>query len=670
MEEIRVRYTADMAEYKKQMTDATVEVTNLDKAAAKVSDTTAKGAAAGAEHMKTFRQQVKDATIAYLELEKAQGANSKATQEAAAKVGELKGKMVEFQKLTESFNPHKKMIALKDSIELGARAFEGIIGVQALLGVKSEELEKTLVKVQAAMSVADSLSSLLNAGEAFKNLKSVIMTNVIPSLMSLKGALIATGVGAAAVALGLLIANWDAVSKAVKGFLGIAPSLQDTIEEETKAWEDQNKVIEENQKLQESHNSTLTGREKIKADVIKKGADEIIKLSQERDKKLLEIQNTGSKSFIEDTDKRKEEIAKINNRYGEMMSNAIIANTHDQQAVMDKFNKEDSEAAKKKYEEKKKRLDDERAWVDKARENQIEEDRKFREFQTTDEQERYQDALDEEHRLQKLHGDNRKEKRETDKQDAEDAKKLDKETASAKIKLATDVGSALVNITNTVTQLAGDNSEGAVVFSKAMALLNIGIATAVAYANATAAAVSGADVIASGGATIPAKMAAFYGIVAGNVASAIGIVASLAAPAAPKASTPKFKKGGFTGSGGNADNEGGFYAILHPYEYVVDREKTSAKNDEWKALDKSIMDYESLIYAKYVKPALIAQQKKIFSDNISNPMILQNNFDDSRIVSTLEKNKPATKDDISRLVKSVESYSREQSFLKRNTISR
>ena len=139
-------------------------------------------------------------------------------------------------------------------IETGAAAFQGIQSAVALTGVESEALTQTMVKLQAAQGLVNSVSIIANnlnkesiLGLQLRNglekAKNFILTgSIAPSLANAAAttaqaganvglatatgasttalklfrlALIATGIGAIVVAVGLLIANFDKVSAAV-----------------------------------------------------------------------------------------------------------------------------------------------------------------------------------------------------------------------------------------------------------------------------------------------------------------------------------------------------------------------------------------------------------------------------------------------------------------------
>jgi hypothetical protein len=139
-------------------------------------------------------------------------------------------------------------------VETGAAAFQGIQSAAALAGVENEALVQTMVKLQAAQGLVNSVSIIANnlnkesiLGLQLRNglekAKNFIMTgSIAPTLANVAAtqaqaganvglavatggattamklfrlAMIATGIGAIVVAIGLLIANFDKVSAAV-----------------------------------------------------------------------------------------------------------------------------------------------------------------------------------------------------------------------------------------------------------------------------------------------------------------------------------------------------------------------------------------------------------------------------------------------------------------------
>jgi len=669
MEEIKVKYTADVADYKKSLNEATVEVVKLDAANKKTQEDIDKSFQKSTEGVKTLKTQIREAQTAYMQMAAKFGEQSKQANEAALAVGKLKGEFKDFQERISTFDPNKKMQALKDSVNVAASAFQGLIAAQALFGNHSEELQRTLLKVQAAMSLADSLSSLLDAGDAFKNLKGIIMTQIIPALGTLRGALIATGIGAAAVAVGLLVANWDAVSKAVKNFLGIAPSAQDVLVSQTKELEKQNEAIERRNTLDNLRVEAMTGREKERSKLALKLGQDVLKAQQDGIAAELKLNDEKDVKYIQDNVERNKAITKSKQYYFDLQYALTEKYNTDISQLDAKYRKEDKDNLDKSIKEKKDKLKEISDWENKN----IEEgnDRIKKESQAES------DALDEEYEHRKYNSEQTQliignqiklieEQWAKDDEKSEDDKKKNKE----KLESAKELAIGLINIGNAVTTVSGANSKEAAIFQKTLALISIGVSTAIAISNAVASAMSpvAPQNVATGGLAGMAKAVSFAALIAGNTAAAIGIINSMDVPESPKVQTPKFKKGGYTGSGGNADADGGFWAMLHPREFVLDERATAAKREEAEALNNSIMDYEDLIYRKYTLPKLLAQKKILMTGNSDVSLI--NQFDDSNIVRELKKNKPATGEDIARLTKEVVKSTREQRFLKGNFFSR
>jgi len=171
------------------------------------------------------------------------GATSKEAVEAAKKAGELKDKIGDAKALTDAFNPDAKFKALSSSLSGVAGGFAAVQGGMALFGKQSEDVEKTLLKVQSAMALSQGLQTIGESVDSFKQLGAVLKnTSVVQKVMTaataaytfvtqasttglklFRLALIGTGIGAIVVGLGLLIANFDKVKSAV---MNVIPGLK------------------------------------------------------------------------------------------------------------------------------------------------------------------------------------------------------------------------------------------------------------------------------------------------------------------------------------------------------------------------------------------------------------------------------------------------------------
>jgi hypothetical protein len=94
-----------------------------------------------------------------------------------------------------------------------ASMFEIAQGAEALFGIESEDLAKTLVKVQAAMAIANGLQGLDGLGKSFKNL----LTQIKIFSQGVNKALAATVIGAFIAALITVVSYWDDIKEAMFG---------------------------------------------------------------------------------------------------------------------------------------------------------------------------------------------------------------------------------------------------------------------------------------------------------------------------------------------------------------------------------------------------------------------------------------------------------------------
>lgn len=90
--------------------------------------------------------------------------------------------------------------------------FQAANAVMNLFGADNEEIMKSLQKMQSLMSLTQALPALDSAQKAFKALTTTI-ANTAGATSKFGKALVGTGIGAFALAIGLLITNFDEISK-------------------------------------------------------------------------------------------------------------------------------------------------------------------------------------------------------------------------------------------------------------------------------------------------------------------------------------------------------------------------------------------------------------------------------------------------------------------------
>jgi len=205
----------------------------------KLGDTTTTSFAKSEERVVSLKAQMRQAQQEVAELSIKFGATSVQAIEAAKRASELKDAIGDARDLTEAFNPDAKFKALSGSIQGVVGGFTAVQGAIGAFGVKSEEVEKALLKVNSAMALSQGLQSVGDSVDSFKNLGTVIKdstafqflynrattiatavqtafgvaTNVTTTgFKLLRGAIISTGIGALVVGLGMVIANFDSIS--------------------------------------------------------------------------------------------------------------------------------------------------------------------------------------------------------------------------------------------------------------------------------------------------------------------------------------------------------------------------------------------------------------------------------------------------------------------------
>ena len=100
-----------------------------------------------------------------------------------------------------------------------ASGYAAVQGAMTLLNIENENLQKAMVKVQSAMAIAQGVGGLKDLVEGVSRAKVAFkgaLTGVkafIGGLNGVKAAIVGTGIGALVVAVGLLIANWDKITK-------------------------------------------------------------------------------------------------------------------------------------------------------------------------------------------------------------------------------------------------------------------------------------------------------------------------------------------------------------------------------------------------------------------------------------------------------------------------
>lgn len=199
------------------------------------------------DNTKTLKQQYKEAVVELQNMAAAYGETSTEAAQAAKRAAELKDQIEDTNDLLQSYKGEGTFIAMGKAMTSVASGFSAIQGGLGVIGVESESVEKTMLKVQSAMALAQGLEGLEDAKRSFTQLGSKIKETALAqkvltgvqtaynfvvgagsgALKLFRLALVSTGIGAIVVAVGLLIANFDKFRDAIQPVIDALKSVGD-----------------------------------------------------------------------------------------------------------------------------------------------------------------------------------------------------------------------------------------------------------------------------------------------------------------------------------------------------------------------------------------------------------------------------------------------------------
>lgn len=233
----------------------------------------------------------KELRLANQELHNAQntfGEFSAEAVNAAKRVANLRDQIQDAKSLVDAFNPDKKFAAFGQSVQGIVGGFSALQGVMGLVGVESEEVQKQLLKVQSALALTQGLDAVRDSVQGFKNMATIIKTNVVQAFSTLRNAIITTGIGALAVAIGLIVANWDKIKETVLGVDRAQKNLADTANKHAEAEGKKLDAIEDQENI-------LKLQGKSESDILKMKiaqTDEVITAREQQMQASIELEKS------------------------------------------------------------------------------------------------------------------------------------------------------------------------------------------------------------------------------------------------------------------------------------------------------------------------------------------------------------------------------------------
>lgn len=246
-------------------------------------------------------------------------------QRTLEKLGNVKDEIGDLRDTINALNPEGKVAAFQNVAGKLAGGFQAATGAAALFGSKSEELEKQLLKVQAATAFAQGIQSIVGLSDAFNVLKATLLS-FNPIL------LIAVG---AVVAIGAAYKVWsDNMSDAAQN----DAILNAELERQVRLQENINKELDRNLALDKELAKSESERIKLELDA------EIKRYAALRTREIL------LQGIIDKTDEQREESKKLDQQEKDSFNTITLLKIKGNKAVREEEKKlnEESKAARKK----------------------------------------------------------------------------------------------------------------------------------------------------------------------------------------------------------------------------------------------------------------------------------------------------------------------------------
>lgn len=176
------------------------------------------------------------------------GINDAKTQEAIKIAGKYKQQMEELDFAIDGARGGTDQIfRATQGVVAG---FEIAVGAAALFGSENEQLQKTLMQVQGAMALSQGIKDFQEFLPAITSMATAIKTQLVTAFTTLRGAIMATGIGALVVAIAVAIDQIgkynDAIDETIDKELELSKIRQkeaiESLEAETRAYQSSTEI--------------------------------------------------------------------------------------------------------------------------------------------------------------------------------------------------------------------------------------------------------------------------------------------------------------------------------------------------------------------------------------------------------------------------------------------
>jgi chemotaxis protein histidine kinase CheA len=166
---------------------------------------------------KSMKAEIRELTVAAQQAVMQFGEFSPEAVKAEQALAGARDRMDDFNDRVKAVNPDK-FAQLNTVVSGVARGFQAAQGAMALFGNESEDLQKTMVKLQGAMALAEGLEGLGKVQQQFGAIAKNIKGGVTQAFQSL-GRISTLALGGIGIVLTLIITNFDTLKKAVMSLI-------------------------------------------------------------------------------------------------------------------------------------------------------------------------------------------------------------------------------------------------------------------------------------------------------------------------------------------------------------------------------------------------------------------------------------------------------------------
>lgn len=223
----------------------------------------------GTGSIKSIKTELKEAKADAIAMARAFGENSKEANLAASKVAKLTDEVEDLGLKIKSLNPDKfqRLATLGQGIASG---FAAATGAVALFGSESEELNKTMIKLQSAIAISQGVQGFAD-----------FLKTASPQMIAIS------------VAIGILVGAWQMLTKAIEADTLAEKALHDQRIANAKYLQDEEDLLWKNRSARRKE-SIAEGEKELKATI----TNEERRISLMRDGYAKEVQDQNLKNII------------------------------------------------------------------------------------------------------------------------------------------------------------------------------------------------------------------------------------------------------------------------------------------------------------------------------------------------------------------------------------